>query len=152
MNRLLPSLALVLVPVGFALAAPAPQETGPVYSRYDPSRFLQEPTATVRSGAADADVAKAVADALNQDAELQHAKITVGPEKDSVLLTGVTLTNAQRQKAGDIASQNANGLAIVNALQTEELVISQDPTGMTGEGVPQAQGNGQSTATQQPRG
>lgn len=109
-----------------ALAAgPIPEQPAPVWPKHDLSTFAVEPAASARTGGPDADVADAIAQAINADPELKHAKITVQPEGDSVLLTGVALNNAQRQRAGDLATQNAGGRIVVNVIQSEELSVAQ---------------------------
>ena len=128
MKPLVPLAAALVLGAGASLAlaaAPLQEQPAPVWPKHDLSTFAVEPAASARTGGADTDLANGIAQAINADPELKHAKITVQPEGDSVLLTGVALNNAQRQRAGDIATQNADGRIVVNVIQSEELTVAQ---------------------------
>jgi osmotically-inducible protein OsmY len=62
----------------------------------------------------------AVVQALNADASLQNMKITVQPDGENVLLTGVAPTLEQSQKAAEIATGAAGGAIVVNAIRPEK--------------------------------
>jgi hypothetical protein len=119
------AFSLGALSAALAHAAPLPAEPGPVWPKLDPATIVPEPAATARTGGPDAELANSIAQALSADESLKNAKITVQPESDSVLLTGVALTNAQRQRAGEVATQAANGKTVVNAIQSSEIVVSQ---------------------------
>ena len=59
----------------------------------------------------------AIVQALNADASLQNSKITVQPDGENVLLTGVAETLEQSQKASEIASAAAGGAVVVNVIR-----------------------------------
>ena len=65
--------------------------------------------------------------ALNAEPSLKSAKITVSPDEEVVYLTGVTVTDAQRQKAMEIAKQFAGEGKVANAITTEQVVMQQNP-------------------------
>jgi hypothetical protein len=89
------------------------------------ANFVDEPVASVSR--AD-DLANAVAQALSADASLKNSKITVQPDEGGViLLTGATLTDAQRRKAAQIATTQAGEGKVVNALMTDEIVLYAPP-------------------------
>ena len=67
-----------------------------------------------------ADVANAIVQALNADASLKDSKITVQPEKDYILLTGVAPSQQEMKKVTEIATAAAGGLQVVNVIQPEK--------------------------------
>ena len=83
----------------------------------------QEPVASAWTNAgAAAENVNAAVQALNADASLQNSKITVQPDGDNLqnlLLTGVSPTLEQAQKAGEIAKSAAGGAIVVNAIRPE---------------------------------
>ena len=99
----------------FAFAEqPTPLEPQPM------ANPVNEPVASVSRSD---DVADAIAQALNADASLKHSKVTVQPDDNSILLTGATMTEAQRLRAGQIAASKAGGLPVVNTLASSEVVV-----------------------------
>jgi hypothetical protein len=66
-----------------------------------------------------ADNLNAIVQALNAEPSLKDSKITVQPDGDNVLLTGVTPTQDTSRKATEIAQAAAGGTVVVNALQPE---------------------------------
>lgn len=97
-------------------AAPAPADVAA------PATYADSPVASVSKSD---DLANTIAQALIADASLKDSKITVQPEANgAILLTGVTPTNAQRQKAVEIATSHAGAGKVTNALTSGELVIT----------------------------
>ena len=83
----------------------------------------QEPIASawIDAGAAAEKVTAAV-QALNADTSLQNSKITVQPDGDNMenlLLTGVSPTLEQSQKAAEIAKSASGAAIVVNAIRPE---------------------------------
>ena len=72
-----------------------------------------------------ADVANAIVQALNADASLKDSKITVQPEKDYILLTGVAPSQQEMRKATEIATAAAGGLQVVNVIQPGKIEYKQ---------------------------
>ena len=100
---------------------------------------VAEPTASApRSDGADSERVKPIVDALNAEASLKGAKMTVVPEADGVTLRGVTLTDAQRKRAIEIATAQAGEGKVSNALQTEQVVIEQSPPQPVAPAQPQS--------------
>ena len=60
----------------------------------------------------------AIVEALNAEPSLKDSKITVQPDGDNVLLTGVAQTREQVQRASEIAS--AGGAKVVNVIRPEK--------------------------------
>lgn len=84
-------------------------------------------------------VATSIAQALIAEPGLKNSKITVAPEENAILLTGVTPTLASMAKAVEIATQQAGEGNVRNALVTEEAFV--DPVGGSplGQGEPAQQ-------------
>ena len=83
--------------------------------------YTPEPIASpVKRVGTSTDVEAAIVEALNADPSLKGAKITVAAEKEAVLLTGVSMTKAQRKKAMEIASATAGEGNVVNAILATE--------------------------------
>jgi hypothetical protein len=123
-SRLAPLAAALLLagaaPFAYSqVAAPAPAGVAA------PATYVDAPVASVSRSD---DLANAVAQALIADTSLKDSKITVQPEDNgAILLTGVTVTNAQRQKAVEIATSHAGAGKVTNALTSGELVIATTP-------------------------
>ena len=82
--------------------------------------LAQEPIASfTASDGADAGPLNAIAQALNAEASLGNSKITVQPDGDHDLLTGVTPTLEKSKKATEIAQAAAGNTVVVNAIQPE---------------------------------
>jgi hypothetical protein len=76
-----------------------------------------EPVASAWSSLAPAsDSISAIVAALNAEASLKDAKITVQPDGNNVLLTGVAQTREQVQRASEIAA--AGGAMVVNVMRS----------------------------------
>lgn len=86
-----------------------------------PANLVAEPVASVSR--AD-DRANAIVQALIADASLKHSKITVAPDEANILLTGTTLTEAQKMRATQIATQHAGEGKVVNTISHDENVIA----------------------------
>lgn len=94
----------------------------------NPLSYVAEPASSVSAGAqADSERLNAISAALNAEPSLKGAKITVAPDGEALLLTGVAVTRAQKDRAMEIATSQAGGAVVVNAIQSEELVIQQAP-------------------------
>ena len=80
---------------------------------------------SVATGArgAHVDAANSIMHAMSADPALQRSKITVTPEENGILLTGVTPTLMQAHRAMQIASQFAGEGNVRNALSIEEVFI-----------------------------
>jgi len=72
-----------------------------------------------KSDGPDADKVNAIVQALNAEASLKNAKITVQTDNDVVLLTGAAATQEQVQRATDIARGSADNAKIVNVVQPD---------------------------------
>ena len=86
-----------------------------------PAGLVDEPIASVSRSD---DVANAVAQALNADASLKAAKITVQPDDGNILLTGSAMTETQRMQASKIAAAHAGEGKVINTIATDENVIA----------------------------
>ena len=92
------------------------------YSASSPAMaFVQEPIATAtKATGRDAQVADAIVTALDADSSMKDSKITVQADTGKVLLTGATLTRAQKKRAGEIAIAQAGEGNVVNAVLDDE--------------------------------
>jgi len=128
--RIRNTLAVLLL----AGAAPfAYSQSGP----QAPASLADEPIASVSRPD---DVANSIAQALSADASLKNTKITVQPDDNGVfLLTGATSTDAQRRKAGQIATAQAGEGKVVNALMTDEILLYAPPPQESLEQQPEAE-------------
>jgi osmotically-inducible protein OsmY len=86
-----------------------------------PANLVDEPVASVSRSD---ERANAVAQALNADASLKAAKITVQPDEGNILLTGSSLTEAQRIQATKIASSLVGEGTVINTIAPDENVIA----------------------------
>ena len=95
----------------------------------NPVPYVSEPIASLASGAQpdEAGHMNAVVQALNQEQSLQGSKITVFPDGENLLLTGVTVTYDQLAKATQIAQSQAGQGKVINTVKTEELRIVATP-------------------------
>jgi len=106
-----------------ALAASAANADTPVPKI--PANLVAEPAASAyRTDGPDAERVKPIVDALNAEASLKASKITVAPDQDVIYLTGVTISDAQRKRAMEIATQLAGEGKVANAITTEQVVIT----------------------------
>ena len=107
-------------------AAPAPQVDANVPIPKPPANLIEEPNASAfaTTNAPEAERVKPIVDALNADASLKASKIVVVPDKDVITLVGVTVSDAQRKRAQEIASSQAGEAKVANALTTQQLVIN----------------------------
>jgi Flp pilus assembly secretin CpaC len=62
----------------------------------------------------------AIVQALNAEPSLKDSKITVQPDGDNVLLTGVAQSREQVQRASEIATATAGGAMVVNVMRPEK--------------------------------
>jgi hypothetical protein len=110
---------------GSAVSLPQPpaSQGSAVSLPQPPANLVSEPVASAsRTEGADADLAKAIVDALIADSSMKHSKITVQPGDGGVItLTGVTLTRAQAKRAAEIATAHAGEGKVSNAIQAEEV-------------------------------
>ena len=89
-----------------------------------PAGLVDEPAASASTGNRDTELVAPIVEALNADASLKHSKITVlRDENGPVFLTGVTMTNAQSQRALEIAKSKAGEGNVANVLQTAEMMV-----------------------------
>ena len=111
-------IAATALPLAFA-QAPAP-EVKPQHA------YVEEPVASASlAEGPESERLNALVQALGAEASLKGSKITVAAEPDGgVLLTGVTVSRAQQQKALEIAKSQAGEGKVVNAITMEELYIA----------------------------
>ena len=87
--------------------------------------YVEEPIASIATGAPASERANAIAQALNADAALKGSKLTVAQDgEDLVYLTGVTVNREQMKRAMDIAGSQAGEGKVANAMTTEQLVVA----------------------------
>lgn len=86
---------------------------------------VEEPVASVASGipAERVQAAQGLVEALNADASLKGSKLTVVPEENGVLITGVTPSLRQMAQVVNTATQQSGGTDVKHAISTEEVVI-----------------------------
>lgn len=119
----------------FALAVSAPAEPDTlvyapsVIGGKHPLPYVEAPPASLQSHAPDNGTAGAIVEAINADPSMKYAKLTVLPDEGGVTLTGVTITDAQRKRAVELATQHAGEGKVGSAIQSEELVITPIDTG-----------------------
>ena len=89
----------------------------------DTRTFTAAPIAsTVKTtGGPDAEIEAAIVQALNAEESLKGAKIAVLSEESKILLTGASMTKAQRDKATEIAVANVGDGNVVNAIVPSEV-------------------------------
>ena len=105
-------LAAAAMPLAWSQAASTPQ----------PADLSASPIASVSRADPMAD---SIAQALIAEPTMKDSKITVQPDENGVvLLTGVAPTEMQRIKAQDIAKAQAGEGKVINAITTEEIVMS----------------------------
>ena len=104
-------LAIAQTPV----TPPAPAVPAPQY--------VNEPIASSSVANAEGPVS-AIVQQLNADTSLAGSKITVQPDGETVILTGVTRTYAQAIQASKAAASHAGEGKVVNAILTEEVVMA----------------------------
>lgn len=95
-----------------------------------PVTYVSEPIASIGVGARgpNVEMANAIVQALAADPSLKQSKLTVLPEEEGVLITGVTPTLKQMAHISNVASQHANGGKVVNIVVTEEMWL--EPVGV----------------------
>lgn len=130
--RITALLAASAASMAFSQANPTPQQPQPSRQEQQsqpPKRstqpsampFVQEPVATAtQAQGSDAQLGDSIVKALDADPSLKDSKITVQPEDGKVLLTGATLTRAQKQRAGEIAIAQAGQGKVVNIILDDE--------------------------------
>ena len=85
-----------------------------------PVAYVDEPIASaMKADGPDADKVNAIVQALNADASLKNAKITVQTDNDVVLLTGAAATQEQVQRATEVARGSADNAKVVNVVQPD---------------------------------
>ena len=131
-SHLLAALLVGAAPLAYAQSAQAtpiePDRLQP------PAGLVNEPIASVSR---DDPLAGTIAQALNAEAALKNAKITVQPDESGViLLTGATMSEAQKIRATEIARSHAGDDKVINTLAHDENVIRvPDPQPVAGEVV-----------------
>ena len=126
MKSRIPLFVSALIAAGSVSLAAAqvgqPPDQPKGYSAASPSMpFVQEPIATAtKATGRDAQVADAIVTALDADSAMKDSKITVQADTGKVLLTGATLTRAQKKRAGEIAIAQAGEGNVVNAVLDDE--------------------------------
>ena len=129
MNHPFRILVAALATAGAATLATAQSANGtatptPVTLPNQPGSFVAEPVASAsRSSGTNADVANAIAQALNADAQLKGSKLSVVAEDNGVLLTGVTPTVKQMGRAMQVAAQAAGEASVSSVISTEEVYL-----------------------------
>ena len=100
-------------------------ETAPQASSEAQRTYVGQPVATVAAGmpAARVQAVDSLVAALNGDASLKGSKLTVVPEQDGILVTGVTPSLRQMAQIVNTATQHAGGTRVRHAISTEEVVI-----------------------------
>ena len=84
--------------------------------------FVKEPVASASTTqGAEAQLAASIVQALNADPALQNSKIAVVPAEGTVVLSGVTLTDAQKKQAVQVAASHAGETKIVDAIQSDDV-------------------------------
>jgi hypothetical protein len=118
-SNLLAALLVGAAPLAYAQSAqPTPIGPDPLQP---PAGLVSEPVASVSR---DDPIAGTIAQALNAEAALKNSKITVQPVEDGViLLTGATMSEAQKIRATEIARSHAGDDKVVNTLAHDENVI-----------------------------
>ena len=109
---------LVLLAAAAALPALAQTTAQPTY--------VQEPVASSSMANAPGAIG-AIVEQLNADPSLAGSKITVAPDGETVILTGVTSKYMQTVAASKIAASHAGEGKVVNALTTEEILLDAPP-------------------------
>jgi len=118
---------IVSYPIGLLLLAAAtlvsaqPTEKAPA--------FADEPIASpIATQSAIPDTVNAIVQALNAEATLRNAKITVQPDGENILLTGRADNRDQVQKATEIARASSNNAMVVNVIQPDHTVYDMPAT------------------------
>jgi hypothetical protein len=134
MKSLTPHLLAALLVGAAPLAHAQPAQPTSIEPPQLPAGLVSEPVASVSR---DDPVAGTIAQALNADAALKNSKITVQPDEGGViLLTGTTMSEAQKIHATRIARSHAGEDKVINTLAHDENVIwVPDPQPAAGEGV-----------------
>jgi hypothetical protein len=118
------NLAAALVFSGAALIAAAQQP--PTEKAI---RFADEPIASpIATQGAVPDAVNAIVQALNAEASLKNAKITVQPDGDNILLTGRADNKDQVKRATEIARSSANNAMVVNVIQPDHMLYDMPST------------------------
>ena len=86
-------------------------------------QYVNEPIASSSLANAEGPVS-AIVQQLNADTSMAGSKITVQPDGETVILTGVTRTYAQSIQASKAAASHAGEGKVVNAIVTEEVVMA----------------------------
>jgi hypothetical protein len=131
-SHLMAALLVSAAPLAYAQSEqPTPIQPDPLQP---PAGLVSEPVASVSR---DDPVAGTVAQALNAEPALKNSKITVTPDEGGViLLTGATMSEAQKLRATQIARTHAGEDKVVNTLAHDENVIwVPDPKPAAGETV-----------------
>lgn len=83
--------------------------------------FVKEPVASASTTqGAEAQLVASIVQALNADPALQNSKIAVVPAEGTVVLSGVTLTQAQKKEALQVATSQAGETKVVDAMQSDD--------------------------------
>ncbi len=136
MKLRIPLLSALLGAATFATAqtqSAPPAEPAPTVLS-DSLTLADQPMFSTTSGSQSPNlpVAEAIVQALAADPSLKGSKVTVQPEENAILLTGVTPTVRQMDRVGRIASQHAGDARVINAINSEEVFIAPNPTGPVG--------------------
>lgn len=120
MKRAIPCTAAALLAAGGMSLAAA--QTGKDVNPAPPVHFAQEPIATASTTqGAEGQMVASIVQALNADAALKHSKIAVQPVEGKIVMTGVTLTQAQKKEAIRVAASQAGETKIVDAMQSDDV-------------------------------
>ena len=135
-SRASPALAL-LIAAGVAVPAFAQtsMKSGDTYvyaptvlGSRNPVPFVNEPIASSSASVAGpSQTMEPIVQALNAEASLKGSKLTVVPDGETIVLTGVTVTHDQMKRAVEIVTSQVGEGKVANAIQTEELVVASAP-------------------------
>lgn len=109
------------VSVAVAQGAQPSQQSDARSSAIGQLQFVQEPIATAtKAQGPDAQLADSIVKALDADPAMKHSKITVQADHGTVLLTGATLTQEQKKRAGEMAIAQAGEGKVVNTILDDQ--------------------------------
>lgn len=96
--------------------------SGKKANRAPAMNFVKEPVASASTTqGAEGQLVASIVQALNSDPALQDSKIAVLSAEGNIVLSGVTLTEAQKKQAVQVAAAQAGETKIVDALQSDDV-------------------------------
>ena len=140
MKTRIPVLITALLAAGAVSAqAPKPAPDAAAPTPVIELQLADQPMVSVATGSRGphVEIANAIAQAIAAEPSLRKSKITVAPEENKILLTGVTPTVQQMGRVSQIAAQHAGQLPVINGINTEEVFLEPNPTGaVSAEAMP----------------